>query len=117
MLEYVPATMPTSRASMKSLMTPVPYTKNARKLSIVEHDEDADDHHRVVDARHDDSRGEPQVEAEREVEHDEDDGNGDRVARAVAQLLAGFGPDPLDAKCAFRNDVGPELLLQALDQL
>ena len=53
---------------------------------------------RVVDAGDDDARREPQVEAEREVEHDEDDRDGDRVARAVAELLAGLGADPLDAE-------------------
>ena len=61
---------------------------------LVEDDERAEDDERVVDAGEHDARREPQVEAEREVEHDEHDRDGDRVTRAVAQLLAGLRDRP-----------------------
>mgnify|MGYP000576605220 CR=1 FL=1 len=57
----------------------------------------------------DDPGGEPHVEAEREVKHDEDDGDGDAVARAVTQLLAGLRADPLDAERRLRDGVGARL--------
>ena len=44
-------------------------------------------------------------------------GDGDRVARAVSELLAGLRADPLDAKRLLRDHVGPELLLERLDEL
>ena len=82
-------------------------------ISLWRRTNDADDDHRVVDARDDDARREPQVEAEREVEHDEHDRDGDRVARAVAELLAGLGADPLDAERVVGHHVGAELASQA----
>ena len=82
-------------------------------ISLSQEDKDADDDHRVVNARDDDARREAQVEAEREVEHDEHDRDGDRVAGAVAKLLARLGPDPLDAQRASSGTCRGRALAQA----
>ena len=52
----------------------------------------------VVDEGDDAARREPEVEAERDVRHDEDDRDGDALHGAVAELRARPRPDPLGAQ-------------------
>ena len=65
--------------------------------------EHADDHDRVVDRRERRARRVPDVEPEREVQHDQEDRVDDRLGRVVAQLVAGLRAD---AVAVLDSDLG-----------
>ena len=77
---------------------------------------DAERDQRVVEHGDDAAGRETQVEAERDVQHDERDRVEQRLNRGVAELLACLRTDPLDAKRSVGRALA-ELLPKLLCQL
>ena len=65
---------------------------------LVGHGEGADDDHGVVEQRDDRARAVPEVEAEGDVDHDEQDRVEQRSGAVELQLLAGLGAHRLDLR-------------------
>jgi len=70
---------------------------------------DAERDERVVEHGDDATGSESQIEAERDVQHDERDGVQQRLNRRVAELLARLRTDPLDAKRVVRSALAEPL--------
>ena len=57
---------------------------------------------------HDAARSEPQVEAERDIGHDQHDRDGDALDRGIAQLRSRARPDPFGAQGGLGHRGSPE---------